>query len=72
MFKNMQNEWFFNIRGDLLSGLVVALALIPEAIAFCQWPLLLIHFRPLKLTHLRSGFIHFLLQSVNGNVKLTH
>ena len=34
MFKSMQNEWFFNIRGDLLSGLVVALALIPEAIAF--------------------------------------
>ncbi|WP_456077543.1 SulP family inorganic anion transporter [Denitrificimonas halotolerans] len=30
----MKNEWFFNIRGDLLSGLVVALALIPEAIAF--------------------------------------
>lgn len=30
----------------------------------CQWPLLLIHFRPLKLTHLRSGFIHFLLQSI--------
>ncbi|WP_372052850.1 SulP family inorganic anion transporter (plasmid) [Tistrella mobilis] len=27
-------EWFGNIRGDLLSGLVVALALIPEAIAF--------------------------------------
>ena len=27
-------EWFSNIRGDLLSGLVVALALIPEAIAF--------------------------------------
>lgn len=34
MFKNMQNEWFFNVRADLLSGLVVALALIPEAIAF--------------------------------------
>lgn len=34
MLKNMQQEWFFNIRGDLLSGLVVALALIPEAIAF--------------------------------------
>ncbi|HZJ94592.1 MAG TPA: SulP family inorganic anion transporter [Thiopseudomonas sp.] len=34
MFKNMRQEWFFNIRGDLLSGLVVALALIPEAIAF--------------------------------------
>ena len=27
-------EWFGNIRADLLSGLVVALALIPEAIAF--------------------------------------
>ncbi|RAI03936.1 sodium-independent anion transporter [Acuticoccus sediminis] len=27
-------EWFGNIRRDLLSGLVVALALIPEAIAF--------------------------------------
>ncbi|HKM38488.1 MAG TPA: SulP family inorganic anion transporter [Thiopseudomonas sp.] len=34
MLKNMQHEWFFNIRGDILSGLVVALALIPEAIAF--------------------------------------
>lgn len=34
MLTNMKNEWFFNIRGDLLSGLVVALALIPEAIAF--------------------------------------
>lgn len=27
-------EWFSNVRGDLLSGTVVALALIPEAIAF--------------------------------------
>ncbi|MCA9836685.1 MAG: SulP family inorganic anion transporter [Trueperaceae bacterium] len=27
-------EWFSNFRADLLSGLVVALALIPEAIAF--------------------------------------
>jgi SulP family sulfate permease len=27
-------QWFGNIRGDVLSGLVVALALIPEAIAF--------------------------------------
>lgn len=34
MFKKMQHEWFSNIRGDLLSGAVVALALIPEAIAF--------------------------------------
>ncbi len=29
-----QRQWTSNIRGDLLSGLVVALALIPEAIAF--------------------------------------
>ena len=30
----IKDEWFSNIRGDVLSGLVVALALIPEAIAF--------------------------------------
>ncbi|AFZ68934.1 SulP family inorganic anion transporter [Deinococcus peraridilitoris] len=29
-----KKEWFGNIRGDFLAGLVVALALIPEAIAF--------------------------------------
>ena len=29
-----QREWFSNIKGDLLAGMVVALALIPEAIAF--------------------------------------
>jgi len=29
-----KKDWFGNIRGDVLSGLVVALALIPEAIAF--------------------------------------
>ncbi len=27
-------QWFGNIRGDILAGIVVALALIPEAIAF--------------------------------------
>ncbi|AZN73370.1 SulP family inorganic anion transporter [Georhizobium profundi] len=27
-------QWFGNVRGDLLAGIVVALALIPEAIAF--------------------------------------
>jgi SulP family sulfate permease len=32
--KNFSQEWFCNIRADLLAGLVVALALIPEAIAF--------------------------------------
>ena len=30
----IRSEWFSNIRGDLLAGTVVALALIPEAIAF--------------------------------------
>ena len=30
----MKRVWFSNIRRDLLAGLVVALALIPEAIAF--------------------------------------
>lgn len=30
----VRTEWFGNVRGDLVSGLVVALALIPEAIAF--------------------------------------
>ncbi len=29
-----RKQWFGNIRGDLIAGLVVALALIPEAIAF--------------------------------------
>ena len=29
-----RDQWFGNVRGDLLAGLVVALALIPEAIAF--------------------------------------
>ncbi|PEJ33921.1 sodium-independent anion transporter [Peribacillus butanolivorans] len=30
----LKQEWFGNVRGDVLSGIVVALALIPEAIAF--------------------------------------
>lgn len=34
MTSRLRQEWFGNIRGDVLSGLVVALALIPEAIAF--------------------------------------
>lgn len=32
--ENIKQQWFENIRGDILSGIVVALALIPEAIAF--------------------------------------
>ena len=34
LIETVRREWFSNVRGDLLSGLVVALALIPEAIAF--------------------------------------
>lgn len=34
MSTSLSNTWFSNIRGDLLAGIVVALALIPEAIAF--------------------------------------
>ncbi|KAB7668850.1 SulP family inorganic anion transporter [Bacillus sp. B1-b2] len=34
MIEKIKREWFCNVRGDILSGMVVALALIPEAIAF--------------------------------------
>ena len=34
MLRTIQQDWFSNVRGDLLAGAVVALALIPEAIAF--------------------------------------
>ncbi len=34
LFLSKKQDWFGNIRGDVLAGLVVALALIPEAIAF--------------------------------------
>ena len=32
--QKIRQDWLSNIRGDLLAGIVVALALIPEAIAF--------------------------------------
>ncbi|MCW4645630.1 SulP family inorganic anion transporter [Bacillus safensis] len=32
--QKLNNEWFPNVKGDILAGIVVALALIPEAIAF--------------------------------------
>ena len=32
--KSLRQDWFSNVRNDLLAGVVVALALIPEAIAF--------------------------------------
>ncbi len=34
MLKSLHQDWLSNVRNDLLAGLVVALALIPEAIAF--------------------------------------
>lgn len=34
LFTSTKNDWFGNIRADILAGLVVALALIPESIAF--------------------------------------
>jgi len=32
--ENLRRDWLSNIRGDVLAGIVVALALIPEAIGF--------------------------------------
>ncbi|MEE3953617.1 SulP family inorganic anion transporter [Peribacillus frigoritolerans] len=34
MLEKIKKDWFSNVRGDILAGIVVALALIPEAIAF--------------------------------------
>ncbi|MGJ3194769.1 SulP family inorganic anion transporter [Peribacillus frigoritolerans] len=34
MVEKIKQEWFANVRADILAGIVVALALIPEAIAF--------------------------------------
>lgn len=34
MVTNIRQDWFSNLKGDSLAGIVVALALIPEAIAF--------------------------------------
>ncbi|MFC7366284.1 MULTISPECIES: SulP family inorganic anion transporter [Bhargavaea] len=34
MIDTLKKEWFGNVRADILAGTVVALALIPEAIAF--------------------------------------
>ncbi|PKO53637.1 MAG: sodium-independent anion transporter [Betaproteobacteria bacterium HGW-Betaproteobacteria-20] len=34
MINTIKQNWFSNIKGDVLAGIVVALALIPEAIAF--------------------------------------
>lgn len=34
MLRQLQQDWLASVRNDLLAGLVVALALIPEAIAF--------------------------------------
>ncbi|AFJ01737.1 Sulfate permease [Methylophaga frappieri] len=34
MLQTLQREWLSNVRRDLIAGIVVALALVPEAIAF--------------------------------------
>ena len=34
LLKTFRRDWLSNIRGDVLAGIVVALALIPEAIGF--------------------------------------
>ncbi|MEX1201024.1 MAG: SulP family inorganic anion transporter [Methylophaga sp.] len=34
MLQTLKRDWLGNVRGDLIAGIVVALALIPEAIAF--------------------------------------
>ena len=34
MISTIREQWFSNIRADVLSGLVVAIALVPESIAF--------------------------------------
>ncbi len=34
MIEKLKSQWLLNVKGDILSGIVVALALIPEAIAF--------------------------------------
>ncbi|MEM6961736.1 MAG: SulP family inorganic anion transporter, partial [Myxococcota bacterium] len=34
MTSTLKQDWLLNVRNDLLAGLVVALALMPEAIAF--------------------------------------
>jgi len=34
LLTSIKEQWFSNVRGDILAGIVVALALIPEAIAF--------------------------------------
>lgn len=34
MYRQLKTSWFSNIRGDVLAGMTVAFALIPEAIAF--------------------------------------
>ncbi len=34
MYEKFKQSWLSNLKGDTLAGIVVALALIPEAIAF--------------------------------------
>lgn len=41
MLQKLRQTWLSNVRGDVLAGIVVALALIPEAIAFSSSPALI-------------------------------
>lgn len=38
LLSSTRKDWLGNVRGDVLAGIVVALALIPEAIAFPSSP----------------------------------
>ena len=38
LFSNLKQDWLSNVRNDVLAGLVVALALVPGAIAFSTLP----------------------------------
>ena len=60
---DLNPAYFSKRRGELLSAQSepAFVQVQSRSSCNCQWPLLLIRFRPLKLTHLRSGFIHFLL-----------
>ena len=59
-------EWFGNIRGDVLAGLVVALALVPEAIAFA----FVAGVEP--LVGLYAAFIVGLITAVFGGLDVTN
>ena len=52
---SLKQEWFGNIRGDILAGIVVALALIPEAIAFSIIDRFGVHDKPAEIEKVMGG-----------------